>query len=64
MKKAWKIVLVLAATLLVLGIVCGATGLLMGGSVADLYKNDAARDAIYGLSKEYIADLVGGIFGA
>ncbi len=64
MKKVWKYVLVIAATLLVLGIICGATGLLMGGSIADLYENDAARDALYGLTGEYISNLVNSIFGA
>ena len=59
-KILWIILIVLCAA----GIICAAIGVVMGGSLQQLQENQPARDALYGLTWEYIVGLISSFIGA
>ena len=64
MKKIWTFVAWIAGIMLILGIVFAAAAYFMGGNIGELYdSNEAARNVIYGLSPEYIKNLILGFLG-
>ncbi|MEG0876521.1 MAG: hypothetical protein RSD32_04245 [Oscillospiraceae bacterium] len=64
MKKAWKIVLLLAAFMCGLGLICAVISLFMGGSFSELFSNELAAATLKQISPEGIWNGILVFFGA
>lgn len=64
MSKIWKILWIVVLLMCVIGVMCAVVGIIMGGSIGELQENQAARDALYGLNRDYIVGLLLSFVGA
>ena len=64
MKKIWKVVLIIAVTVCIVGIVCAATAYFMGGTLDSLYQNKSALPVLEMLSPTNIINSIAAFFGA
>ena len=63
MKRIWKVVLIVTLVLCVVGIICGAVAYFLGGTVDNLYQNQAAIPVLEMLSPQNILNSISSFFG-